>query len=90
MGLGGNRQVAIVAIGHEAIRELSRQAELFVEGAGEQRHRARFLVGAEVADARAEMQLRVLGLPGDEVDCASHSVRPIECGAGSPQDLDAL
>ena len=65
---GRQLQIAVVAVGHEAGREVAREGELFGNPGGAGGDGPALLIGSEVPDRRAQADLQPFGGLGDDVD----------------------
>jgi hypothetical protein len=87
---GGELQVAIITICHEAGREIAREGELLghlFEGDAE---RGALLVDAVAAERRAQAEFGDGGRLGDDVDDATHGVGAIHGGTRPAHHFDAI
>ena len=90
VGLRRERQVAIVAVRHEAVGEVSRERQLLGELPKDRPQRDALFVGAETARRRAEPNLGRLRRARDNIDHAAHGIRAVERRARSAKHLDAV
>jgi hypothetical protein len=87
---GGELQVAIVAVGHEAGRKIAREGELLGDFLAGDAERGALLVDAVAAERRTQAEFGDLGRLGDDVDDAAHGVGAVHGGTRSAHDFHAL
>ena len=89
-GLGGDGQVAVIAIREEARGKLAHKRQLFAELLAREGQRSILLVRAPVADARAQTYLARLRHAGDKVHRPAHGIRAVQRGARALQHFHPL